>query len=43
MLRLSSATIATALAHAAEIAAEHDLSQNWLSEESVEECCLQQL
>ena len=43
VLRLSSATIATALAHAAEIAAEHDLSQNWLSEESVEECCLQQL
>jgi hypothetical protein len=42
ILRLSSSAIATALEQAAEIATEHGLSQNWLSDESVEECCLQQ-
>ena len=39
MLRLSSVAIATALARATEIATEHELSQNWLSDETAEGCC----
>jgi hypothetical protein len=37
-LRLSSTAVSSAIAQAAEIAAEHGLSQNWLSDETVESC-----
>src|SRR5215469_9619943 len=39
-LRLSSTAVASAVAQAGEIAAEHGLSQNWLSGETVETCCV---
>ena len=38
-LRLSSEAIATALAKAMEIGAEHNLSQHWLSDENYECNC----
>src|SRR5215469_8111386 len=38
-LRLSSTAVASAVAQAAEIAAANGLSQNWLSDETVESCC----
>ena len=38
-LRVSSDAIATAVAKAAEIAAEHGISQHWLSEDSAVNCC----
>jgi hypothetical protein len=39
-LRLSSIAVASAVAQAVEIAAEHSLSQNWLSDDTVESCCV---